>query len=322
MGIPAPLLAALLIAAVCGQARAQDYPVRPITLLVGLAAGGVSDVMARIYAEAVSKRLGQKVIVENRAAASGAVAAASLQNAQPDGYTLLIFSAAQHTTIPAIEGSAIYDPVKGNQPITLLFNIATVVAVPTGSPVNSFAELTASGKKKPEGLTFGSPGLGTPSHLIGAKLMLATGTPAQYVHYRGGAPMMSDLLPGRLDVAVLSTPLARAFLVDKKLKALAADAPERWSVIPDVPTLRELGLEQATVAGWFGVAAPPDTPRPIVDKLHAAFTDAARDPDVTQKTNDNGLAIATSKPEEMRLLLIREAAENAQLVRTLGLGKP
>jgi tripartite-type tricarboxylate transporter receptor subunit TctC len=317
------LTAAIALVLACGQpqAGAQEYPSRAITLLVGLAAGGVSDVMARIYAEAVSKTLGQKVVVENRPAASGAVAASMLQNAQPDGHTLLLFSAAQHTTVPAIEDTATYDPVKGNQPITLLFNVATVVAVPADSPVNSFAELVALGKTKSGGLTFGSPGLGTPSHLTGAKLMDATKTPVQMVHYRGGAPMMSDLLPGRLDTAVLSTPLAKTFLIEKKLKALAVDAPQRWSIIPDVPTQQELGLGEATVAGWFGVAAAPGTPRAITQKLHEAFTTAARDPEVRRRIEDSGLTVATSTPEEMSRELVKEAAEIARLVRALGLRK-
>ena len=136
------------------HAYAQEFPTRPITILIGLAAGGVSDTMARLYADAVSKTLGQRVIVENRATGSGAMAAAALQNAQPDGHTLLIFSGAQHGVVPAIDKKEIYDPIKGNQPITLLFNTANVLAVPAASPVNSVAELVEFGKKRADGLTF------------------------------------------------------------------------------------------------------------------------------------------------------------------------
>ena len=183
---------------------AQQFPTRPITILIGLAAGGVSDTMARIYADAVSKTLGQRVVVENRATGSGAMAAAALQNALPDGHTLLIFSGAQHGVVPAIEKNAIYDPIKGNQPITLLFNTANVLVVPADSPVKSIAELVELGKKKAQGLTFGSPGIGSPSHLTGAKIVAATAMPAQFAHYRGGPPLVADLLPGRLDAAVIS----------------------------------------------------------------------------------------------------------------------
>ena len=301
--------------------RAQEFPARPITILIGLAAGGVSDTMARLYAEAVSKTLAQRVIVENRATGSGAMAAAGLQNPQPDGHTLLVFSGAQHGVVPAIDKTAIYDPIKGNQPITLLFNTANVLAVPAASPVNSVADLVEYGKKKADGLTFGSPGVGWPSHLTGAKIVAATGTPAQVVHYRGGPPMMADLLPGRLDAAVMSSVLARPYLIDKQLKGLAIDAAERWAVIADVPTLRELGLGDAAVAGWFGVAATPGTPRAVVQKLHEAFTAAARDPDLKRRVEENGLTVVTSTPEEMARLLVKEVADISQLVRTLGLVK-
>jgi tripartite-type tricarboxylate transporter receptor subunit TctC len=313
--------AMLALAGLLSPAQAQEFPTRPITILVGLAPGGVTDAMARVYADAVAKLIGQRVIIENRAAASGSIAASALQTAQPDGYTLLIFSGAQHATVPAIGDATTYDPVKGAQPITLLFNIATILAVPGNSPINSMAQLTAFAKNKPGGLTVGSPGIGTPSHLTAAKLMLATKTPAHYVHYRGGGPMMQDLVPGRLDAAMLSTSLARPFLLDKRIRGIALDAPGRWSVVAEVPNLEELGLREATVASWFGVAAPPGTPQIIVAKLHQVFIGAARDPSVRQRVEAAGLTVATSTPQEMGELMAKEAVEVEQLVRTLGLNK-
>jgi tripartite-type tricarboxylate transporter receptor subunit TctC len=300
-------------------AQAQDFPTRPITMLVGLAPGGVTDIGARMYADTVSRIIGQRIVVENRPAASGATAAAALQNAAPDGYMLLIFSGSQHATIPAMEASAPYDPVKGAQPITLLFNIATVVTVPTDSPINSFADLLELGKRKADGLTFGSPGVGTPAHLLSAKLMAAAKLSVQFVHYRGGAPMVTDLLGGRLDVATLSTPLGKPYFADKRLKPVAIDAPGRWSLIPDVPTLEELGLRNAGVAGWFGVAAAPGTPPAVVAKLHDAFAASARDPDLKRRIEDTGLTVITSTPDEMGRSMAREAADIAQLVNALGL---
>lgn len=299
--------------------RAQDFPTRPITILVGLAAGGVTDVMARLYAETVSKKLGQSVVVENRPAASGAVAATALQNAQPDGYTLLMFSGAQHATIPAIAAAATYDPVKGAQPVSVLFNFVAIVAVPADSPVNSVAELVAYGKKKDGGLNFGSPGVGTPSHLAGVKLVAATGVPAQFVHYKGGSPMMTDLITGRLDVAWPSAPVSKTFLEEKKLKAIAVDGPARWTLIPNVPTLREVGLGDVSVANWFGIAAAPGTPEPIIRKLNAAFAEAAADPALRKKVTDLGLVVATSTPEELGRLMAKEAADIRVLVEKFGL---
>src|SRR5262245_2585813 len=191
-------LSALLCLPLAASASAQEFPSRPITLMVGLAAGGITDVTARLYAEAVSKITGQRVSVENRAGAGGGLAAALVQNATPDGYTLLVFSGSQHATVPAV-GNASYDPVKGFAPVTFLFNSVVVLAVPPDSPARSMQELHTLGRSKPGGLTFGTPGLGSPSHLIGAKILLADKVPFEAVHYRGGAPMMADLITGRVD---------------------------------------------------------------------------------------------------------------------------
>ena len=300
-------------------AKAQDYPNRPITILVGLAAGGVTDVMARLYAQNISQILKQNVVVENRPAASGAVAAAGLQKAAPDGYTLLLFSGAQHATVPALSSTAIYDPVAGAQPVAVVFNFTGVVAVPADSPANSIAELVALAKSKPQGLNFGSPGAGTPSHLAGAKLLAATGAKGEFVHYKGGSPMMADLLGGRLDVAWPSAPSAKTFLESKKIKALAIDGAQRWALVPQVPTLAEAGFGDVSVANWFAVAASPGTPPAVVAKLNAAFAQAGRDPALKQKIEDLGLSVATSTPEELGRLMAKEAADIRALVAKLGL---
>lgn len=312
-------VAALVLFAAMPGARAQDYPSRPITILVGLAAGGVTDVMARLYAQSVGAILKQNVIVENRPAASGAVAAAGLQKAPPDGYTLLIFSGSQHATIPALSDTAIYDPVTGAQPIGVVFNFAGLVAVPAESPANSIAELVTLAKSKPNGLSFGSPGAGTPSHLASAKLLAATGINAQFIHYKGGSPMVTDLLSGQLDVAWPSAPAAKAFLESKKLKALAIDGVQRWALVPDVPTLAEIGYGNVSVANWFAVAAAPGTPPAIIARLNAAFAEAGRDPALKQKVEELGLSVATSTPEELGRLMAKEATDIKALVATLGL---
>ena len=315
------VLTAVIAANPLRAISAQDFPNRSITLLVGLAPGGVTDLMARLYAQAVSRILGQTVVVENRAAVSGAVAAAALQKAAPDGYTLLMFSGAQHATTPAITPSVAYDPVKGAQPIAIVFNFAGVVAIPAGSPAMSIAELVALSKAKPGGLNFGSPGVGTPSHLAAAKLIAATGMKAQFVHYKGGAPMMMDLVASRLDVAWPSAPSARPFLESGKIKAIAIDGVRRSKVAPNVPTLQEAGFGDVSVANWFGVAAAPGTPPAIIAKLNAAFAEASRDPALIQMVEEQGLTVATSTPEELDKAMAKEADEIRALVKTLGLAQ-
>src|SRR5262245_45367319 len=182
---------------VSGSALGQYYPNRQIIILVGIAAGGITDVTTRQYAAVVSKNIDQNIIIENRPVAGGAVAAAAVQSAAPDGYTLLSVVGSQFFSVPAM-GPAPYDPLKGFAPISLTFRLSTLLVVPMDSPAKTVAELLAWGKTKPGGLLLGSPGAGTPGHLLAAKIALATNTPIQYLHYRGGAPVMADLIAGRL----------------------------------------------------------------------------------------------------------------------------
>jgi tripartite-type tricarboxylate transporter receptor subunit TctC len=308
-------LASFLLAA---SAQAQEFPSRPITLVVGLAAGGITDVTARLYAEALSKLTGQRVIVENRTGAGGGVAAALVQNAAPDGYTLLVFSGSQHATVVAA-GNTSYDPVKGFAPISFLFNSVVVLTVPTDSSVRSLQELHALGRSKPGGLTFGTPGLGSPSHLLGAKILLADNVPFETAHYRGGAPMMADLVTGRVDFSWPTLSTAGAYIADNRLRALAIDSDARWPRLPEVPTLNELGFGNQRVASWFAVAAPAGTPRLIVDRLNELFIKASQDPELQRRLDANGTPIATSTPEEMGRAMEQEWQTIQQLAKTLNL---
>lgn len=317
-GLVGLALAAAIVSPVM-TAQAQNFPSRPITIVVGLAPGGITDVTARIYADAVSKNIGQRVVVENRQGAGGSIGAAAVQNAAPDGYTVLIFSGSQHVAVPAMQPSAPYDPIKGFAPITLLFHLATLVTVPTDLPAKNLAELWELGKKKPGGLTFGSPGVGTPSHMLAAVLARSTKTPVQYAHYRGGGPMMADLITARVDFALASYTATKGHFQAKKLRALAIDAEKRWAGMPDVPTLSELGHGNEKVASWFGVAAPAGTPPAIVNKLNAEFIKASKDPELVRRLTENGSPIATTTPQEMAKLLKEEWDHTVKLVAELGL---
>lgn len=311
-------LGVLACSLLASSARAQDFPNRQITMMVGLAAGGITDVTARLYAEAVSKIVGQRVIVENRAGAGGGIAAAAVQNAPRDGYTLLVFSGSQHATVPAT-GSATYEPVSGFAPITFLFNSVVVLTVPANSPAKTMAEMHELGRKKPGGLTFGTPGLGSPSHLLGAKVLLADRVPFETAHYRGGAPMMADLITGRVDFGWPTISTSRAYLADGKLRALAVDSDQRLARYADVPTLNELGFGKERVASWFALAAPARTPAEIVQKLNAVFIKASQDPELKQRLDENGTPIATSTPAEMGRAMEQEWQTMQQLAKTLNL---
>jgi tripartite-type tricarboxylate transporter receptor subunit TctC len=320
VGLVVTALACQSLAPAMSPAMADDFPSKPITIMVGLAAGGITDVTARLYAEVVSRNIGQRITIENRPAAAGAVAAAAVQNAPPDGYTLLVFSGSQHATVPAMGlGTAPYDPVKGFAFITLLFDSVVALVVPPDSPAKTLDALFELGRKKEGGLSMGTPGLGSPSHLLGARVALAAKAPLQSIHYRGGAPMMADVLTGRVDFAVSTLSTARPFLADKKLFAVALDIKERWPALPDVPTLAELGYGKEKVASWFGVAAPAGTPPATVARLREEFIKASRDPGLQKQLAENGTLIATSTSEEMRALMAAEVATMETLVQTLNL---
>jgi len=286
--------------------------------MVGLAAGGITDVTARRYADAVARITGQHVTVENRAGAGGGLAAAMVQNATPDGYTLLVFSGSPHATVPAA-GKAGYDPVTGFAPVTFLFNSVVVLTVPAESPAHSMKELHELGRTKPGGLTFGSPGLGSPSHLLGAKILLADKVPFETVHYRGGAPMMADLITGRVDFSWPTLSTSLPYLAEKKLRALALDTDARWPRLPDVPTLVELGFAKERVASWFALAAPAGTPPAIVARLNELFIKASKDPELKRRLDENGTPIVTSTPEEMGRAMEQEWQTMQRLAKTLNL---
>jgi tripartite-type tricarboxylate transporter receptor subunit TctC len=231
---------------------------------------------------------------------------------------LLVFSGSQHATVAAM-GSAPYDPVKGFSFITVLFNSVVAFVVPPDSPVATLEELFELGRKKSGGLSMGTPGLGSPSHLLGARVALAAKAPLQSIHYRGGAPMMGDVLTGRLDFAVATLSTSRPFLADKKLRALALDADTRWAGLPEVPVLAEFGYGKEKVANWFGVAAPAGTPPAMVARLREEFVKASRDPELEKRLAENGTLIATSTSEEMRAMMVEEVASMDTLVKTLNL---
>ena len=262
--------AAVALAWLAGAAQAQEFPARPITIIVGVAPGGITDVSTRIYADAVTKSTGQKIVVENRPVGGGTVAAVAVQNAQPDGYTLLTITGSAHAAIPAMQPVA-YDPVKGFTPVTLLFRMPALLVVPHDSPAKSVAELLELGRKRPGGLSFGSAGVGTPAHLMAARIGLGTKTPIEFVQYRGGAPLMADLITGRIDFAFASYTSARANLDGGKLRALAVDAETRLPATPDVPTLIEVGLARERIANWFGLVGPAGMPGAVVERLNAEF---------------------------------------------------
>ena len=240
-----------------------------------------------------------------------------MQNAPPDGYTLLTITGSAHAAIPAMQPVA-YDPVKGFTPVTLLFRMPALMVVPQDSPAKSVAELLELGRKRPGGLSFGSAGV-APRAPDGGADRAGTNTPIQFVQYRGGAPLMADLITGRIDFAFASYTSARANLDGGKLRALAVDAEMRLPATPDVPTLIEVGLARERIANWFGLVGPAGMPGAVAERFNAEFLKAARDPAVIKRLTDSGALIANSTPQEMGAMMRDEAKNMAELIKALGL---
>ena len=312
------LLAAAMVASTPAGASAQEFPDKPVKVLVGLAPGGITDVTARIYTDAVTRTSGWKFVIENRAGAGGGTAAIAVQNAEPDGYTLLVFSGAQHATVAATS-QASYEPVKGFTPITLLFNSVVLLTVPANHPAKTLAQLHEIGRGRPEGLTFGTPGVGSPSHLLGAKVALAAKVKVHYVHFRGGSPALVDIIAGRIDFGWPTVSTARGFLMDGQLRALVVDAESRLAQLPDVPTLNEAGFGKEKVAPWFALGGPAGMPAPVVARIRDAFVKASQDAELKRRLDENGTPIVTSTSEEMGRLMAVEWDEMQELVKALGL---
>jgi tripartite-type tricarboxylate transporter receptor subunit TctC len=318
--IPSILGAALAAGLLLGAgAKAQDFPQRPVTFVVGFGAGGGTDINARIFAEVMAKNMGQSVVVENRTGAGGAVAAAHVQNSAPDGHTLLIMSGLQHAYVPATQAKALYEPIKGFAPVAIFFEMISVLSIPYDHPAKTIEEFIAQGKAKSGGMSLGSPGPGSPPHLFGALITEATGLPIHPVQYRGSTNFMSDLATGRIDLAFPTYGLAQSFLAEKKARALAVAADERWSELPALPTLMEAKLVREMPAMWFGVVAPAGTPQPIIRRINEEFHKAAKDPDLVRRITATGMAVRVSTPEAMGALMVSENAKVGAMVERLNL---
>jgi tripartite-type tricarboxylate transporter receptor subunit TctC len=218
--------AAAALVLFAGVARAQDYPARPILILCGQPAGSGPDTMIRLYADAIGKNVGQRLVVDNRAGAGGIVAANALTQAQPDGYTLLVALGGMHTIVPALQHLP-FDPINDFEFITLLYASSGLLLVPAASPAKSFGEFIAYVKAKPGGASYGTPGLGSPAHLMSAMLADRLGVPMTHIPYKGGGQIIVDLIAGRMDFAFISSVQAKPHVREGTVRALAVGGPRR-----------------------------------------------------------------------------------------------
>src|SRR5215468_764657 len=277
-------LAAVLGAAVLPLGvRADDFPTRPITLVVPFAAGGSIDVLARLAAQQASASLGQPVLVDNRGGAAGLIGAASVAKAEPDGYTLLMASAAQVTIPPWINRSLSFDPPKDLVPVAHLVDTPMVLVVAEGAPIRSVDDFVAQARAHRGGLNYASTGVGTISHLVMESLKLAADIDVVHVPYRGAAPALNDLHAGQVQGMFTSTASAAPMVAAGKLRPLAVTTSNRSPLLPDVPTMAEAGWPAAEVVVWTGVMAPHGVSRTVLRQLERAFVEAILSPGVRDR---------------------------------------
>jgi tripartite-type tricarboxylate transporter receptor subunit TctC len=305
---------ALAVALHGGGAMAQTWPNKAITLIVPFPPGGTTDVLARALGAKLSQNLGQPVIVENKAGAGATLGAGYVANAKADGYTLLV-GAVHHTIATSAYKKLPYDFQKSFAPITTVALVPNVLVVNPGTPAGNVAELVSLAKAQPGKLTYGSNGNGTAQHLIGTQFQNSTGTQLIHIPYKGSGPLSVDLMGGQITMSFDTVTPVLQHIRSGKLRALAVTTSKRSSVLPEVPTLQEAGLQGFDIGTWFGVLAPAATPKEITAKLNAEMVKVIQSPEFGQRMVEIGAEPIGNSPEQMALQISEETKKFARLVK-------
>ena len=304
-------LAALAFALV---APAQAWPDKTITLIVPFPPGGSTDTLARSIGQKMQDKLGQTVIVDNKAGATGTIGAALVKRAAPDGYTVLVSSLGPFVIAPHLLKNVPYDAGKDFDLLTVAVQAPNVLVVPAASPHKSVADVIAALKKSPDKMSFASSGNGSADHLTAELFWLQTGTSGTHVPYKGGAPAISDLLGAQVDASFQNINAILQHAASGKLRALAVTGAKRSALLPQVPTLTESGVKDADVYSWQGIAAPKGLPADVKAKLHGAIVAALNDPAVKPKLLEVGFEIVANTPEQFSAFQAAESARWKQLI--------
>jgi len=308
-------LAALTMALAAFGANAADaWPNRPIKLVVPFPPGGTTDQIARYVQKPLTDELGVPIVIENRGGGSGSIGAAMVAHAPADGYTfLLVFDT--HGVNPSIIPNMPFDTLHDLDPIMLIGTSPMVITAYPDSPYKTFRDVLDAAKTRKGGVSFGTIGAGSLAHLYMTQVSNQMGIPLTHVPYRGGGPLVTDAIAGHVHVAIASAALLIPSIKAGKLRPLAVTSSERFPLLPNVPTVTEQGIPAAASSSWWGLLAPAHTPRPIIEKMHAAFAKALRDPAVAPKLEDQGVVMRISSPEEFGTFLANEVQRWAKVVK-------
>jgi tripartite-type tricarboxylate transporter receptor subunit TctC len=287
---------ALLLASAAALAQ-SPYPHKPVRIVVPYPPGGTTDLLARLVAARLGDKLGQNFTVDNRAGASGAIGSQLVAKSPPDGYTLVMATISSHGINSALNKTLPYDPVADFAPITLVASTPNVITVNADTPAKTLAELLATARAKPGALSFGSTSAGGSPHMSVELLKMMAKVDLVHIPYKGGGPMLTDLIGGQIPMGVDNLPSSMAHIKSGKIRALAVTTATRWPGAPDIPTVAESGVPGYEVSAWFGLLAPAGTPKEIVDLLQRSVADGLRDPAVAQRLQELGAEPVASTPD-------------------------
>jgi tripartite-type tricarboxylate transporter receptor subunit TctC len=309
---------AVLLLLISFQASGETYPTKPIKVLVGVPPGGPTDTVARAIAPDLSEALGQPVVVENKPGASAVIATDAVAKSAADGYTLA-FIYITHATNPALMDKLPYDTLRDFAPVSLVGWQSMVLLAHPSFAAASVKELVQLAKTKPGAIDYGASDAGSAPHLAGELFKMMAGIDLTPVHYKGTAPALTDLIAGHIPLMFVSNVSAMPQVKAGKVKALAVTGRTRAAVAPEIPTVAESGLAGYEVYGWYGVAAPAKTPRPVIERLHAEIAKIARDPKMKDRLAGQGLELVGNSPEEFDTFIRAEVAKWGEVLKRAGL---
>jgi tripartite-type tricarboxylate transporter receptor subunit TctC len=299
------------------SALAEDYPAKPIRLIVPFPPGGPNDIIARVVGQRMSEIAKQPVLIDNRSGSAGALGTDAVAKSAPDGYTIAITSASSLAILPSLE-KINYDPQKDLAPITLVATVPEMLVVASNVPAKNMEQLVALAKAQPGKLNFASAGVGGLPHLAGELFKLTAKIDIVHVPYRGAAPAINDLLGQQVQMTFLDLPVILPQIKAGNLRPIALGTKARSPLAPDVPTTAEVGMPEVLAENWYGMIAPAATPKDVIAKLNRLTTEAMSDPNVKDKLADQGLTLVPQTPDEFRAYMVSETAKWAKVIKDAG----
>jgi tripartite-type tricarboxylate transporter receptor subunit TctC len=302
------------------RVRAADaWPVKPVKFVVPFAAGGTTDILARVVAQKMSEQMGQQFIVENKAGAGGNIAADYVAKAEPDGYTFLVGTPGTHSINKFVFKSMSYDPIKDIAPVIIIAKVPNLFSVTNALPVKTVAEFIELAKAKPDEFFYGTPGLGSTAHLSTELFKSMTGVKLTHVPYKGSAPALTDLISGRVHLMIDNLPAAQPFAEGNQIRPIAVSTAARWPLMGDIPTIAEAGVPGYDAASWFTVAAPAKINKDIVAKLNVSIDKFIKSEDGTARLRKLGAEPTGGSPDDMQAFVLSETEKWGKVAQFAGI---